>query len=625
MSEDESTAEAEQGVEDASAAITELAKRRGFFFGSAEAYGGVAGFYTFGPQGAALKRNVEDAWRDRFTVKEGNQEIEAPTVMPEPVFEASGHLDGFDDMLVECAECGVSHRADHLVEDETEIEEAESLPIPEVEELIADHDLRCPNCGAPLAGQPVEDFNLMFETSIGPGSGQTGYLRPETAQGIFVEFPRLKEYARNQLPFGVTQIGRAYRNEISPRKGLIRTREFTQAELEQFINPERDEPSLDSVADVEVRLYPATEQEKDDGGYLLTTIGEAVESGVIANEWIGYYLGVAQRWYDRVGVDMDRFRFRQHLSGERAHYASDCWDAEAELGGVSASPESEAGEAADPSAGDWIEIAGFAYRGDYDLSKHGEHADDSFTVFEQYDEPKTVERAVVEPDMSTLGPEFGGKATDVADALSDLAARDPDAFDGETVTVEVDGEEHAVDAEVANFRIEEQTEAGEHVTPHVIEPSFGVDRTVYTIIAHAYVTDEVDGERRTYLALDPEIAPTYVGVFPLLGNDEALTAVAREVVSDLREAGLSVSYDDSGNIGRRYRRQDEIGTPFCVTVDHEGLETAGAETATIRERNTTAQVRVPIDALADELAAIRSGRKAFDDLRAEYDDGGRGR
>jgi glycyl-tRNA synthetase len=547
-------------------AITELAKRRGFFFGANEAYGGVAGFYTFGPEGAALKRNVETAWRDRFTVREGNDEIEAPTIAPEAVFEASGHLDGFDDMLVECAECGESHRADHLIEDASDVEEAESLPIPEVEDLIAEFEVACPSCGAPLAGRSVDEFNLMFETAIGPGSGQRGYLRPETAQGIFVEFPRLKEYARNQLPFGITQIGRAYRNEISPRKGIVRTREFTQAELEQFVDPDADEPPLDRVADVSVRLYPADQQEDPDGEYVETTVGEAVEAGVIANDWVAYYLGVAREWYERIGVDGDRFRFRQHLAGERAHYAADCWDAESEVSGAVENLD-------DPAAGDWIEIAGFAYRGDYDLSKHAAHGDDDFTVFEQYDEPRTVERAVVEPDMSVLGPEFGGRAGDVADALCDLGERDPDAFDDDEVTVEVDGEAVTVDAAVANFRIEERTEAGEHVTPHVVEPSFGVDRTVYTLIAHAYDRDRIDGEERTYLALAPEVAPTDVAVFPLV-SDDALEAVADDVVADLRAAGLSVAHDDSGNIGRRYRRQDEVGTPLSVTVDHESVERA---------------------------------------------------
>ena len=584
----------------ADAALVELAKRRGFFFGSNGAYGGTAGFYTFGPQGAALKRNVESAWRDRFTLKEGNREIESPTVMPEPVFEASGHLETFDDMLVECGECGDSHRADHLVEDATDVEDAEALPAEEVETLIRDHEIACPACGSPLAGRDVEDFNLMFATDIGPGDGQRGYLRPETAQGIFVEFPRLKEYARGNLPFGITQIGPAYRNEISPRGGLLRLREFTQAELEQFIDPETDDPPLERVADVEVRLYPAAEQTKPDGDYHDTTVGEAVADGTIGSAWVGYYLGVAAEWYERIGVDLDRFRFRQHLAGERAHYAADCWDAESEVDG------------------DWIEIAGFAYRGDYDLSKHDAYGDDTFTVFKRYDEPKTVERATVDPDMSVLGPAFGGDAAAVADALETLAERDPEAFAAETVAVEVDGETHEVDADVAGFAVEEVTETGEHITPHVVEPSFGVGRTVQTLLAHAYETDKVDDEERTYLALAPEVAPRDAAVFPLVTSDERLTALADRVAADLRAAGLAVSYDDSGSIGRRYRRQDEVGTPFCVTVDRDGIETDGAETVTVRERDSAAQVRLPVDEVPGELTRLLSG-EPFEALTDRYE------
>ncbi|SEK99509.1 glycine--tRNA ligase [Haloferax larsenii] len=576
------------------AALVELAKRRGFFFGSSGAYGGVGGFYTYGPQGAALKSNVEEAWRDRFAVQEGNLEIEAPTIMPEPVFEASGHLDGFDDMLVECAECSESHRADHLIEDNSDLEDAETLSLEEAAEKIAELDLVCPNCGAELAGQSVESFNLMFATNIGPGSSSPGYLRPETAQGIFVEFPRIKEYARNQLPFGVTQIGRAYRNEISPRKSIVRTREFTQAELEHFIDPERDEPDLSGVEDIEVLLYPATEQQADDGDYVETTIGEAVEDGIIGNAWLGYFLGITQEWYENIGVDMDRFRFRQHLAGERAHYSADCWDAESEVDG------------------DWIEIAGFSYRSDYDLSKHGEYGDDDFTVFQQYDEPKTVERAVVDPDMATLGPEFGAQAADVAEALETLAERDPDAFDADEVTLDLDGEEVTVDTDVANFSVETQTEAGEHITPHVVEPSFGVDRTVYTLLAHAYETDEVDGEERSFLSLSPTVAPTNVGVFPLVSNVDELVDLADDIAEKLRAAGFAVAYDDSGSIGRRYRRQDEVGTPFCVTVDRDGLEGDGPDTVTIRERDSGRQVRLAVSDLVDTLVGLRAGTVSFD-------------
>ena len=271
--------------------IAELAKRRGFFFQTAGVYGGVGGFYTYGPHGASLKDNLEAAWRELFVTREGHMEIDAPTVMPESVFAASGHLETFDDMILECPDCGASHRADHLVEDNTDIEEAESLPPAEIATTIAEHDIACPTCGVALAGEPVEEFNLMFETNIGPGTASPGYLRPETAQGIFVDFPQLSQYARNQLPFGVAQIGRAYRNEISPRNGLVRVREFSQAELEQFFDPETDEPPLTRVADVSLPLYSARQQAAEDGGLQELPVGQAVDWGVIESAWIAVYLG----------------------------------------------------------------------------------------------------------------------------------------------------------------------------------------------------------------------------------------------------------------------------------------------------------------------------------------------
>jgi len=572
--------------------LSELARRRGFFFQANEAYGGVAGFYTYGPEGAALKRNVEETWRDRFVTREGNMEIDSPTVTPEPVFRASGHLDDFDDMLVECPECGESHRADHVVEDNTDVEDAESVSTDEVEALIAEHELVCPDCGASLVGQPVEGFNLMFETSIGPGSGQPGYLRPETAQGMFTEFPRLKEYARNQLPFGVAQIGAGYRNEISPRNALLRAREFTMAELEHFVDPEGEGPDLDRVADVELPLYPVEAQQADGEEYVHLTPQEALSEGVVAGEWVAYFLARSKQWFERVGVDMERFRFRQHLPGELAHYASDCWDAEGEVDG------------------DWVELEGIASRTDYDLSKHEEHADDGFTVFQAYDEPKTVERASVDPEMSYLGPEFGGDAADVADALADLAARDRSAFDSEEVTVEVDGEAYTVPTEKTGFEVAEETESGRHITPHVVEPAFGVGRAVYTVLAHRYDTDEVDGETRDVLRLPAEVAPTTVGVFPLMDKD-GMGETARDLAADLRAAGLAVTYDDSGNIGRRYRRQDEVGTPYCVTVDYESLEDG---TVTLRDRDTTDQTRVELDELTALLGELRDGEVSFAEL-----------
>jgi len=570
--------------------LAELAKRRGFFTPTAEAYGGVAGFYTYGPQGATLKENVEDAWRDRFVTREGHMEIDAPTIMPEAVFEASGHLETFDDMVVDCADCGASHRADHLIEDATDIEEAESLPTEEVAALIADHGIACPACGAALAGEPVDDFNLMFGTNIGPGDSSPGYLRPETAQGIFVEFPQLAEYARNQLPFGVAQIGRAYRNEISPRRGLVRVREFTQAELEHFVDPERDEPPIESVEDVVLPLYAAADQGADDGAAREMTVDEALDEGVIGDPWIAYYLGISKSWYERIGVDMDRFRYRQHLPGELSHYASDTWDAETEV------------------AGDWIEVTGFADRGDYDLAQHEAHSGEAYSVFRQYDEPRTVERATVDPDMSYLGPEYGGTAGAIADRLAALAGRDPDAFEDEYVTVEVEGETYTIPTEKTGFSVEEVTESGEHVTPNVVEPSFGIGRLVYTVLAHNHRRDEVDGEKRDYLSLPPAMAPTLVGVFPLMDRD-GLAERAEEVAGRLRDRGLPVAYDDAGSIGRRYRRQDEVGTPYCVTVDYDTLS---EDTVTLRDRDTAAQRRVPVEDIPSTLAELRAGETAVE-------------
>jgi glycyl-tRNA synthetase len=566
--------------------VAELSKRRGFFSQTAEAYGGVAGFQTFGPEGAALKRNIENSWRKKFTQELGHREIEAPTIMPEAVFEASGHLETFDDMIVECPECGESSRADHIVEDNTEIEEAESFSKEKVENLFSEHNLECPVCGERLADEEVEDFNLMFETSIGPGDSQKGFLRPETAQGIFTEFPRFKEYMRNQLPFGITQIGKAYRNEISPRQGLVRVRELTQAELEHFIDPEEDKPNIEKVKNVQLKLYPVSEQQKEDGEYLHKTVEEAIEEGIIESEWIAYYLGYAKQWYQKIGIDMDRFRFRQHLPDELSHYSSDCWDAESDIG--------------DSGEEDWLEISGFSYRGDYDLSKHGKYSKEDYTIFKEYSEPKIQEEAKVNPDMGYLGPEFGDKAGNIAKKLQELAEEKPEVFDQDKITVEIDGEEFSIPSVKCNFKFEEVKKSGEHITPNVAEPSFGVDRIVYTVLVHSYSEDEVGGEERTVLQLSDKVAPTEVAVFPLM-DKEGLGEKAREVAEKLRDEGFSVKYDDTGNIGRRYRRQDEVGTPVCVTVDYETLE-EDPETVTVRDRDSTEQERVKISELSEDLS-----------------------
>jgi glycyl-tRNA synthetase len=229
---------------------------------------------------------------------------------------------------------------------------------------------------------------------------------------------------------------------------------------------------------------------------------------------------------------------------------------------------------------------------------------------QQYDEPIRVDKPTVDPDMSYLGPEFGDRAGEIADELAALVSRDPDAFDSERVAVDLGEEQYEIPVEHTGFEVKEVTESGEHVTPHTIEPSFGIDRLVYTILIHAYENDEIEGEKRTYLSFPPETAPTTVGVFPLMEKD-GLDDRAQEIARDLRAAGLEVTYDDSGAIGRRYRRLDEIGTPFCVTVDYDTLEDG---TMTVRERDSTAQKRVPITELAETLVALRDGEFSFTEL-----------
>ncbi len=573
--------------------LSELAKRRGFFVPSNEVYGGTAGFYTFGPRGSTVKRNIEDIWRDRFKLKEGNEEIEAPTVMPEDVFEASGHLETFDDMIVKCPECETSSRADHIVEDNTGIEEAESFSKDRIEELFEEHELKCPECGAELAGEKVDDFNLMFSTNIGPGDSSPGYLRPETAQGIFVEFNRWKQYARNKLPFGVTQIGKAYRNEISPRNQIVRVRELTQAELEMFIDPLENEPDLEKVEDVELTLYSRDEQNKEEGEIIETTVAEAVEEEIIESKWIAYYLGLAKRWYQRIGVDMDRFRYRQHLEDELSHYASDCWDAESEVDG------------------DWIEITGFGYRGCYDLKKHQEHSGEDFTIFKEYDEPRTEKKAVVDPDMGWLGPKYGDHASEIVEELERMASNQPEVFNEKAdLRIKIGDKKFTVPVDKTGFEIKEVEKNGKRILPEIVEPSFGVDRIFYTVLAHSYDEDEIDGEERTVMRLEPDVAPVEVAVFPLMDKD-GLGERAEEIHKNLREAGFSTTYDNSGAIGRRYRRQDEVGTPYCVTVDHQTLEDG---TLTVRDRDSTEQKRINQDRVDKVIAQLVTGERGFEDL-----------
>jgi glycyl-tRNA synthetase len=555
--------------------VFELAKRRGFLYPSFDAYGGAAGFYDYGPLGAQLKASIENLFRRIFVVEEGCAEISCPAVTIEEVFIASGHAAKFDDPVVRCTNCKSPFRADHLIEEAGFKGNAAVLKNEEIDAIVLETKVKCKNCGGGLG--PAYRQNLMFKTEIGPGSGKVGYLRPETAQGIFVDYPYLYRYFREQLPFGVCQIGRAYRNEISPRQGVIRLREFNQMEVEVFIDPERlSHPRFRKVKSTELQLLPKGQNEM-----VVMTVGEAVKKKVIANQALAYYITLVNRLLTTAGLDPKRLRFRQHLDDEKAHYARDTWDAEfhSERFG-------------------WVECVGIADRSAFDLTQHAAASGAPMRAVRRYAEPRKIERTVVKPTLSKLGPLFKKDAQAVAKALEALSGKDVErarAPDG--ISVSVNGQTVSVPNTVYEVVSETVTVSGDEYVPNVIEPSFGVDRIVYAILEHSFVQTEKEGEPYVVLRLPHDMAPIEVGVFPLMPKD-GLDAAAQKIASKLQANGLRAQYDESGAIGRRYARMDEVGTPFCVTVDYDTKET---KTVTVRDRDSTTQERIPLGRLASYL------------------------
>ncbi|MDD1742383.1 MAG: glycine--tRNA ligase, partial [Methanotrichaceae archaeon] len=533
--------------------VTELARRRGFLWPAFELYGGAAGFYDYGPLGAPLKRRIEDAWRKFFVIEEGFAEIEGPTIGVEGIFQASGHLTGFSDPLTSCTDCKETYRADHLIKHIIEVPDA--LSNEEIFAIMKENEIYCPECGGNLSN--VYGFNLMFKTMIGPGNKMPGYLRPETAQGMFINFPRLLRYFRDTLPFAAVQIGKSFRNEISPRQGVIRLREFTQAEAEIFIDPRNKvHPKFAEVRDIRMKCYSRTAQEKGEPEEM--TFGEAVDRGIIAHQVIAYYIARTYQFLLAVGISQNLVRLRQHKSDEMAHYAADCWDAEVFLDRLG-----------------WIEIVGIADRTDYDLKAHMALSKVNLKVFVPFDIPIRRQKLVAKPDMKVLGPRFKSKAKAIADALSAL---NPNELKNDKIDIQIDGEKVELETTLVSFETIEEEIRGEEIVPHVIEPSFGIDRIIYAVMDHAYYEDNVEDETRAVLRFKPTVAPIEIAVLPLMDREELLTP-AKEILEGLREFGFRVDYDTSGSIGRRYRRNDEVVTPYDVTVDYETLE---QQTVTIR-------------------------------------------
>ena len=562
--------------------VNELARRRGFLWPAFELYGGAAGFYDYGPLGAPLKRRIEDIWRQYFVIQEGFAEIEAPTIGVEGIYQASGHLSGFSDPLTSCKECKEIYRADHLIKHIVEVPDA--LSNEEIYKTIQENEIVCPECGGELAS--IYEFNLMFKTMIGPGNKMTGYLRPETAQGMFINFPRLLRYFRDSLPFAAVQIGKSFRNEISPRQGVIRLREFTQAEAEIFIDPrDKTHPRFGEVRDIKMKFYSQRAQET--GLEEEMTFGEAVEKGIVAHQTLAYYVARTYQFLLAVGVASDKLRFRQHKSDEMAHYAADCWDAEVLLDRLG-----------------WIEIVGVADRTDFDLKAHTSVSKVNLSVFVHYDQPVKRQKTIVKPDFKALGPRFKAKAKAVAEALKSLS---PHELKGDKIKVVVDGETIEIEPNLVSFESVEEEIRGEEVIPHVIEPSFGIDRILYAVLDHSYYEDAVEGENRAVLRFKPSVAPIEVAVLPLMDRKE-LVIPAKKIQEELRGRGMRVDYDISGSIGRRYRRNDEVGTPYEVTVDYETLE---QDTVTIRDRDSMSQIKVPLAEVAEKLQSLLCGSLKF--------------
>ncbi len=554
--------------------MTNISAKRGFLWPSFEIYSGVSGFTDYGPLGASLKNNIMQKWRKQYVSGEGFYEIEGPTVMPKEVLKASGHVDNFTDPMTKCESCGEVFRADHIIE-EAIGQDVESLENSEMDEIVKENNIKCPECGGDLAN--IWDYNLMFKTQIGAKGNKVGYMRPETAQGIFILFKRLERFFRGKLPFGAVQLGKAYRNEISPRQGVIRLREFTQAEAEIFLDPNnKTTPKFSQIED-EVLYLSSQEVQENDTEPLEITAREALDKGIVANEMLIYQLYLARKFLNEIGIPNEVLRFRQHLAGEMAHYALDCWDVEVKTDKYG-----------------WVEIIGIADRGDYDLSSHSEFSNDELYVFQEYDEPKTVQKTVVKPNLSKFGPVFKGDSPKVKQAIEEADPQDIISAlnDNGKYVIELD-QTYEVSEELLIIEEVEELVTGEKIIPHVIEPSFGIDRILYSVLLHSFT----ESEEKDYFKFEKCIAPVQVGVYPLVKKD-GLPEIATELKNTLRENGFTVEYDEGNTIGKRYARADEIGIPLAVTVDYETKED---NMVTVRDRDTEAQERIPIAELQEYL------------------------
>ena len=603
--------------------LENVMKRRFFVVPGFEIYNGVAGLYDYGPTGCALKNHIEQYWREHFILEENLLEISATCLTPEVVLKTSGHVDKFTDYAVKDVKTGQCFRADKLIKEwvgketkkkkvsEERVKELEELAArcdnfeeKEIDEAIQKYKIKSPDTGNELSTS--YKFNLMFETQIGPTGGFKGYLRPETAQGHFVNFRHLLDFNGGRIPFGSASIGLGFRNEIAPRSGLLRVREFTMAEIEYFVDPlHKEHKKFHLVKDLKLPLWSAENQLKLAGVSSELTLGEAVEKKIINNETLGYFLGKTYLFLTGIGIRTDGVRFRQHTPKEMAHYASDCWDAEVET-----------------SYG-WVEVAGHADRTCFDLSRHTQASGVELVAARPLKEPKVVKGVRVLPNKAMIFKDFKDKekAKKLVEKLSKLTEEEKETYMVEyeksgKVEVDIDGEKLVLDKEKNEIKLErfEQNVLEEKYAPNVIEPSFGIGRIVYCVMEHCFKVREKD-TKRTYFNFPPAVAPYKVSILPLIANAEFLKFV-EPIRKVLVQNGISYKIDEtSDSIGRRYARTDEIGIPFGITIDDV---TVKDNTVTLREIETMKQLRVPIDEVGQVIRNVCNRVSKWEDIVAKY-------
>lgn len=601
--------------------LEDLLRRRFFFIPSFEIYGGVAGLYDFGPPGCAMESNILNLWRSHFSLEEQMLEIQATQLTPYVVLKASGHVDKFSDYMVKDVKTGECFRADHLLKGHLEklltdkkitpeqtkeyedcIQQLDNFGQDDLHKKLTHYGVKSPITNNDIT-EPME-FNLMFATSIGPSGVMPGFLRPETAQGMFLNFKRLLECNNGRLPFAASQIGKAFRNEISPRAGLLRVREFTMAEIEHFVDPQdKSHPKFAANQDMKVTLFPASNQVEGKTTVEMS-LGDAIKQKIVSTETMGYFLSRIYLFLTKIGVDPKRLRFRQHMFNEMAHYACDCWDAEIKT-----------------SYG-WIECVGCADRACYDLAVHTKMSGEKLVAQIDLEEPMSIDVTEVVLEKAVIGKALKKDSKAVCEFLTNLKNEDIENLEislkenGKWTAVVNDKEFEILPNMIKAVKRYKKEVHVRDVEPHVIEPSFGIGRIMYSVLEHNFQIREGD-EQRTWLSLPSVIAPTKCSVLPLSRNKE-FDPYVKQLSTALTELDISHKVDDSsGSIGRRYARTDEVGIPFGITVDFDTLKKE-PHTVTLRERNTTKQIRAEVDALPQLVKNLISGKTTWEDVVNKY-------